>query len=232
MDIEDKVVIITGASDGIGLAAARHLSRLGANVVISARSKDKLNALSKQIPKSFVVVADMRKPEDIRALVQKTMEKYGRIDILINNAGQGMYGPLESIDIEQYRRMMDLNVYGVLIAMQLVIPIMRRQGGGMILNVSSGVTKMYIPHLSAYSSTKYALNALSLIARQELEKDNIIVSLIEPNMTATSFAKNAIGSRPDFAASGRPMPQIDTAEKVADYIAQIIRSEEAEVRVR
>jgi short-subunit dehydrogenase len=90
---------------------------------------------------------------------------------------------------------------------------------------------MYVPGISAYSSTKYALNAISLVARQELEKDNIIVSIVEPNMTATNFAKNALGNRPDWSASNRPMPKIDQPEKVAEVIENIIKSEDAELRV-
>ena len=90
---------------------------------------------------------------------------------------------------------------------------------------------MYLPGVSAYSSTKYALNAISLIARQELEKDNIIVSLVHPNMTATNFTKNSIGNRPDWSNRDRPTPRIDSPELVAEFVEKIIRSEEAEVRV-
>ena len=126
---------------------------------------------------------------------------------------------------------MDVNVYGVIRAMKEVIPHMRKQGGGMILNISSALTKMYIPGISAYSSTKYALNAISLIARQELAKDKIIVSIVEPNMTATNFAKNSLGSKSDWSSSDRPIPKIDQPEKVAEIIEKIIKSEEAESRV-
>ena len=126
---------------------------------------------------------------------------------------------------------MDVNVYGVIRAMKDVIPHLRKQGGGMILNISSALTKMYIPGISAYSSTKYALNAISLIARQELAKDKIIVSIVEPNMTATNFAKNSLGSKSDWSSSDRPIPKIDQPEKVAEIIEKIIKSEEAESRV-
>ena len=231
MDIKGKVVIITGASQGIGLATAKHLSHQGARVVLAARSADMILQLERELPGALAIPTDMVKVQDIRNLVEKTMEKHGRIDILINNAGQGMYGPVESMDIEAYKHIMDLNVYSVVRAMQDVIPHMRTQGGGMIVNISSGLTKMYVPGISAYSSTKYALNAISLIARQELAKDHIIVSVVEPNMTATNFARNCVGARPNFAASGRPLPQIDPPEKVAQAIADIIASEEAEVRV-
>jgi len=176
MEIKNKIIIITGASQGIGLAAAKHLSSLGAKVVIAARSKEIISNLEKELPNSLAIITDMKKLSDIKNMIKKTVEKYGRIDILINNAGQGMYGPVESMNIENYREIMELNVYSVVEAMQEVIPIMRKQGGGMIVNISSGLTKMYVPNISAYSSTKYALNAISLIARQELSKDKIIVS--------------------------------------------------------
>ncbi len=105
----------------------------------------------------------------------RPVQKFGRVDILVNNAGQGLLAPVEKIDIEQYKSIMDLNVYGVVRAMQDVIPQMRSQGGGLILNVSSMVSKNYYPGLAAYASTKYALNAISLTARQELAGDKIIV---------------------------------------------------------
>jgi len=232
MEPKGKVIIITGASQGIGLATAKHLSKLGAKVVLTARSEDVLKKLEKELPDSLAIVTDVQKPEDIKNLIRETMEEYGRIDILINNAGQGMYGPIEYIDIEQFKHIMDLNVYSIVRMMQKVIPYMRKQGGGMIVNVSSGVSKMYLPGLSAYSSTKYALNAISMIARQELEKDNIIVSLVHPNMTATNFAQNAIGNRPDWSNRDKPMPRVDSPELVAEFIEKIIRSEEAEVRVQ
>jgi len=230
MKIKDKVIIVTGASQGIGLVTARHLSSLGAKIVVAARSKDLINSLEKELPNSLGIIADMRKATDIKNLVQKTIDKFGRVDILINNAGQGMVGDFEHIDIVQYKAIMDLNVFGVVIAMQEVIPYMRKQGGGMIINISSGVTKMYLPGLSAYSSTKYALNSISLTARQELEKDHIIVSIVLPGLTATNFAKNSIGSNPNWAA-GRKMPEADAPEKVAKTIEKIINSEEAEIRV-
>jgi short-subunit dehydrogenase len=231
MNIKDKVMIVTGASKGIGEAVARLFAGQGARVVLAARSEERLAALEREIPGSFSVRTDMRKPEDIHDLVQKTLKKFGRIDILVNNAGQGMYGPVEHADIAAYRDIMELNVFGVLRAMQEVIPVMRRQGGGMIVNVSSRVSKSYFPNLGPYASTKYALNALSLTARSELASDHIVVSVLHPKMTATDFGRNASGGHPDIVSlyenPSRAM-EIDTPETVARKMLDLIRSEEAE----
>lgn len=198
--------------------------------MLAARSADVLKKLEKEIPNSFAVVTDMRKPEDITALIKKVKEKYGRIDVLINNAGQGMAVAVEKINIENYKSIMDLNVFSVVRAMQEVIPIMREQGGGMILNISSRVSKNYFPRLTAYASTKYALNAISLTARQELEKDKIIVSVFHPKMTATEFGQNSRGEK-YVSSAGRPSMQVDTAEEVAVQISKQIESEEPEAEM-
>jgi len=232
MEIEDKIIIVTGASRGIGLATARYLAKEGAKVVLAARSTDILKQLGKEIPGSFVVTADMRKPKNIKNLMDATVKHCGRIDVLINNAGQGMYGPVETIDVDKYKEIMELNVYGVLRAMQAVIPIMRKQSGGQIINVSSGLAKVYIPQIAAYSSTKYALDAISFIASQELEKDKIIVSVIRPRMTATNFGKNSIGERPDWVTDPnewRTSPEVDAPKKVAEKIGELIRTGQREM---
>lgn len=230
MEIKDKVVVVTGASMGIGLAIAQELSKRGAKLVLAARSADTLKKLEAEIPNSFAVPTDMRKLEDIKNLIAKAQEKFGRIDILINNAGQGMRSSVETIDMPTYRNVMELNVFSVVEAMQEVIPLMRAQGGGMILNISSMVSKNYYPTLAAYSSTKYALNSISLTARQELEADNIIVSVFHPKMTATDFGKNSAGEKYDSGA-GRPGMGVDTAEQVAKKVAEQIESEAAEANM-
>ena len=227
MDIQNKVAVVTGASEGIGLELAKALAKKGASVVLAARSADKLKALEKEIPNSIAVPTDMRKPSDISNLIEKTVEKFGRVDILINNAGQGLRSNVENIDIDGYREVMELNVFAVLRAMQAVIPLMRSQGGGLILNVSSMVSKNYYMGLGAYSSTKYALNALSLTARQELEPDHIVVSVFHPKMTATAFGENSRGEK-YVSSAGRPGMSVDTAEQVAEHIIKQIESEEAE----
>lgn len=243
MDIKNKVIIITGASQGIGEATAKYLGKMGAKLVLAARSAEKIQKLAKELPDAFAVPTDMRQAEEVKKLVDETLKKYGRVDILINNAGQGMYGPAESIDIEEYKKIMELNVYGYLRAMQAVIPVMKKQAhsagstgspqagsgsasGGMILNISSRVSKNYFPALAAYASTKYAVNALSLTARQELAKDNITVSVFHPKMTSTEFNKHSLGSSPYWEARpGAAAPVVDTPEQVAEKIAGLIDSE-------
>ena len=233
MDIKNKIVIVTGASKGIGLATAKLLASKGAQVVLVARSKTLLEEESKRLPGSFVVPTDMSKPASIKKMIGSVVKKFGRIDILINNAGQGIYGAVENTDIDSYREITDLNVIGPLVAMQEVIPIMRKQGSGVIVNTSSMVSKAYYPYLGAYASTKYALNALSLTARTELEKDNIVVSIMLPGMTATDFGVNAIKS--DKVAQTmqsrrrEDMPEPDSAAYVAERILHTIESGKAEV---
>jgi len=172
----------------------------------------------------------MSKEKDIRALVAQTVQKFGRVDILINNAGQGMRSSVETMNLDDYRAIMELNVFGVVVAMQEVIPLMREQGGGMILNISSMVSKNYFPGLAAYASTKYALNAITLTARQELEKDNIVVSVFHPKMTATDFGANVRGEK-YVSAAGRPGMSADTPEAVAEAVLEQIRSEAPEANM-
>jgi short-subunit dehydrogenase len=238
MEIRDKVVIVTGASEGIGRATAKALAREGARVVLAARSDEKIAELAHELPGSLAVHTDMRNPADIQNLIDRAIAVYERIDILINNAGQGMYGPVTDINLQKYKEVMELNLYGPLLAMQAVIPHMRGAGGGMIVNISSRVSKNYFPNLAAYASTKYALNALSLTAREELKKDNIIVSVMHPKLTATSFGKNAVGSaaRPVGAASrpnvsNDPARHVDSPEDVAEKIIELIHSEDPEAEM-
>ncbi len=232
MKIKNKIIIVTGASAGIGLATAKLLSSKGAKVALVARSKDRLDALAKELPNSLAVVADMSKISSIDSMIKTVKEHYGAIDILINNAGQGIYGAVENVNIENYKKVIDLNVIGVLEAMQKVIPIMRGQGGGMIVNISSMVSKAYYPFLGSYASTKYALNALSLTARAELEKENIIVSVVHPGLTETDFGKNAIKSdetaKTMSSRSREGMPKPDSAEYVAERILSAIETGKAE----
>ena len=237
MNIKDKVVIVTGASEGIGKSLAEALAAKGAKLVLAARSEDKLKALAARLPGAIALRADMRKAEDVESMVDAAVRAHGRVDILVNNAGQGMYGPLEGVDIEQYKTAMELNVYAPLRAMQLVIPHMRKAGGGMIVNISSMVSKNAFPSLGAYASTKYALNAISYTARAELAKDKIVVSVFHPRMTATRFGENAMGAHSPYsggsaaASIASRAPTVDSPDQVAEKVVEQIESEAAEANM-
>lgn len=236
MDIRNKVAIITGASAGMGLATAKLFAKNGAKVALAARSKDKLNKLASGLQNSLAVPTDMTKAISIKNMVKEVYNHYGHIDILINNAGQGFDGLVEHIGIKEYRYIIDLNLIGLLIAMKEVIPVMRKQGGGVIVNISSGLSKMYIPNMAGYASIKSALNTISLTARKELANDKIVVSVVYPYMTATDFEKNTITSikynskqkavEPNEEDNSLPPP--DSAETVAKKILEVVISERAE----
>lgn len=231
MDVRNKVVIVTGASSGIGLATARLLTKHDAKVALVSRSKEKLGKLSRELSGSLAIPADMTDMSDVKRMIEQTREHFGRIDVLINNAGQGYDSPVEIIDIGTFRYILDLNVIGPLVAMQQVIPIMRSQGEGAIINISSGTALMYLPGMGAYSSSKRALGGISLTAQEELKNDNIAVSVVYPYITLTDFEKNTIKDSPgdDGEPEGSGPFQADSAEYVAQKILDGIISGEAEI---
>lgn len=233
MDIADKVVLITGASEGIGLATARRFAEAGAKLSLVARSAAKLEALADELnaagSEAIAVPTDVSDPEQVKNAVAETVRHYGRIDVLINNAGQAAAGTVADVSPDHFRRIIDLNIFGPLIAMQAAIPVMRKHGGGLIINVSSMVSKMRLPGLGAYAATKVALNMLSDTARGELAPDNIRVITVLPRMTATEFGSHSLGRTWGHQRQhAHPSVPVDSAEHVANRILDAAISEPEE----
>ena len=227
MELDGAVVIVTGASSGIGAATARLAAERGAKVVLAARRVERIADLADELPDALAVPTDLRDPAQIVRLVDATLDRFGRVDVLVNNAGQGLHVPVEQVRLDDLRAITELNVYAPLLAMQAVIPPMRTQGGGVIVNVSSMTSRMVLPGVGAYSATKSALNMLSQVARAELAPDGIVVSIVYPSVTATEFHQS-------LAAGGRVggdswVVRAHSAESVAEAIVGAIRSGQAEI---
>jgi short-subunit dehydrogenase len=234
MDVNGKVAIVTGASGGIGLATAKILSSKGAKLVLVARSKDKLEKLAKELPNAVAVPADISKVDEVKNMVKQAYQHFDRIDILVNNAGQGYDVPVEKTDLEVFHYIFDLDVVGPVVAMKEAIPIMRKQGGGAIVNVSSGTALMYLPNNGPYSALKRALAHISLTARQELKEDKIAVTVVYPYITLTDFDKNTIKDTSlqkdeETPEAREAFSKADTAEYTAQRIVEGIETGGAEI---
>ena len=225
MEIKNSVILVTGASSGIGAATARAASDAGARLVLAARREDRIQALAHQLGNAVAVACDVTDAQQVARVVRIGLETFGRIDVLLNIAGQGLQGGIEEIKPEDFRAILDLNVVAPLLTMQAVLPTMRAQGGGSIVNVSSGITFGALPETGGYSASKAALNKLSAIARAELTKANITVSTMYPFITKTEFSTSLRAGHESAArleASHAPQPQ--KPEQVARVILDLVRS--------
>ena len=193
--LSGQVVIVTGASAGIGEGIVRRLAAGGAAVVLNARRQDRLDALKADIEKAggkaFAVAGDVTNAGDRKELVDETVRAFGRVDALVNNAGYGLRGPLELVDVDDVRRNFETNVFSLLALTQLVMPIMRKQRSGRIVNISSVAGRIARPLSSVYDSTKHALEALSDGMRGELAPFGVQVVIVEPGFILTEFTQVA-----------------------------------------
>jgi len=222
IDLAGRCVIVTGASSGIGESTARRLHAVGAHPVLAARRADRLAALSKELDGALAVPTDVTAPTQIRELVAAALDRHRRIDGLVNNVGASLHGPLDQVDVAEFSRILQLNVAGLLAMTQAVLPAMRRQGFGRIVNVSSGTTRRTSVGDGAYASTKSAVNMLSAVLRQELAGDDIAVSLLLPSITATEFG----GGRFRLGASPRPGMVVHRPDYVAGVVLRLLRTGE------
>jgi NADP-dependent 3-hydroxy acid dehydrogenase YdfG len=190
-NIEGKVVVITGASSGLGEAAARLLAEKGAKLVLGARRKERIDALVQEIAASGgsaeAVATDVTARVDVEALVGTAVERFGRVDVMINNAGVMLVSPVERLKVEDWDRMIDVNIKGVLYGIAAVLPVMQRQKSGHLINVSSVAGHKVRPTSAIYSATKHAVRALSEGVRQELKAYNIRSTIISPGAVATEL---------------------------------------------
>lgn len=194
MDPAGKTVIITGASGGIGTAAARAFAAGGANVVLAARSGDALEHLARELPgRPLVIPTDVSIPTEAQALIERVTAERGQADILINNAGIGLVGAVATLDPADLERVMAVNVLGALYTIQAVVPAMRQRRSGQIINISSVLAVQSLPGTGGYATSKAALESLTSTLRMELLDSGIAVTLVRPSTTRTEFFKKRLG---------------------------------------
>lgn len=192
MKLQGKVAVVTGASSGIGEATAHALAQEGASVVLAARRVDRLEKLKKEIEgnggKVLVVETDVAKRESVYRLAEKTKEAFGRADILVNNAGLMPLSLIKNLHVDEWERMVDVNIKGVLFGVAAFLPMMREQKGGHIVNISSVAGRRVFMGGSVYCATKFAVTAFSEGLRMELSPgDNIRITAIEPGAVETEL---------------------------------------------
>ncbi len=228
---------MTGASAGIGEATAKWLAREGATLVLVARRKARLDELQKEIEASggraLAIEADITSEGDRQRIVRETMDAFGRIDALVNNAGYGQRGPVEIVSVEAIRRNFETNLFSLIALTQLVIPIMRNQRSGRIVNISSVAGRIARPLSSVYDATKHALEAISDGMRGELAPFGIKVVIIEPGFIITEFlgvanevSRSVIEQESPYAGSiqglGANVQRLRKLAGVPDDIARLI----------
>jgi NADP-dependent 3-hydroxy acid dehydrogenase YdfG len=225
-----RVVAITGASAGIGRATAVRLGRDGASVVVSARRGDRLNELARDIEslggQALAVVADVTREDDMQRLVRASLDRFGRLDVMICNAGFGIEGSADEVTSEAMRLLVEVNYFGTFYGARAALPVFRQQQSGHLIFVSSIVGKRGVPHMGAYSATKFAQVGLAECLRAELVGTNIHVSVVLPVSTETEFTEVML--RIGGVASRAHGPR-QSAEQVADAIARGIARPAGEI---
>lgn len=223
MNVKDKVIVITGASSGIGKASAKKLAKEGAKVVLTARSEDKLNELKEEIEKKggqvLVVVADVTKKEDFENIVEQTIKKFNKIHVLINNAGLMPLSYVEKFKTDEWNKMIDVNIKGVLNGIASVLPHLIENKEGHIINISSTAAYNYFPGGAVYCATKSAVKMFSEGLRKEISpKYGINVTSIEPGAVDTSLFETITDE--DIKKEMKKMKEMTTleAEDIADAI--------------
>jgi NADP-dependent 3-hydroxy acid dehydrogenase YdfG len=193
-NIKGKVVVITGASSGLGEAAAKHLSQLGATVVVGARRAERIEKIAKEIRgnggKSLAIVADVTNRDQVKKLVDSAVKEFGRIDVILNNAGIMPLSPMERINVDEWDKMIDVNIKGVLNGIAAVLPYMKEQKSGQIINTSSVAGHKIFNGSAVYSATKFAVRALTEGLRMEVKPYNIRTTIVCPGAVKTELLEH------------------------------------------
>ena len=241
-DLSGRVAAITGASSGIGEATAETLARAGAAVSLAARRTDRIDALAERINgaggRALALETDVADEQQANAFVTRTKEELGRLDILVNNAGVMLLGPVIGADTEEWRRMINVNLLGLLYCTHAALPIRGEQGSGHIVNISSVAGRFATLGAGVYNMTKFGVNAFSEALRQEVVRANVKVTVIEPGMVATellSHNKNPMvleAAKKMRADVGEPLTSDDIAEAILYSVGGPERVAVAEVLVR
>jgi NADP-dependent 3-hydroxy acid dehydrogenase YdfG len=236
--LNGKVAVVTGASSGIGEATAIALAAEGAKVIGTARRSERLQLLGQRIGENFLAVtADVRDEDQCERIVQETVGKWGRIDILVNNAGVMLLGPVPGADTEDWRRMIDTNVNGLIYCTHKALPVMIAQGSGHIVNMSSVAGRTAGPMSGIYNLTKWGVNGFSESLRQQVYDKNIRVTLIEPGAVATELRDHiTVQSVKDevnaWAESMEQLESEDVANAVIYAVTQPRRVNVNEILIR
>jgi len=230
--MKDRVVVITGASGGIGAALARLAGSRGARVALAARRAGELGAVAAQSgPEALAVVADVTRRDQVERLLDSALVCFGHVDVWVNNAGRGITKPVSALTDAEFDEMMLVNVKSALYGMQAVLPHFQGRGRGHIINLSSMLGRVpLMPQRSAYTAAKHALNALTASLRMELRErwPDIHVSTVSPGVVATEFGVHALGGGFD----SRQMPNAQPVDEVAQVIADLIDHPRADVYTR
>jgi 3-oxoacyl-[acyl-carrier protein] reductase len=229
---ESKVAIVTGGTRGIGRAIAKSLADAGAMVAITARSEKELASTVSRLNETRSgsvagYVCDVRDYDQVKAVFGEIAEDFGGVDILVNNAGIGLFESVESMSVEDFRAVLETNLFGVFYCCHEAIPVMKQRGGGYIINISSLAGTNAHPRMAAYNASKFGLNGFSEALMQEVRHDNIKVSYIMPGSVNTEFG----GDEPSNEKSWQLQPD-DIAQVVLDLLASPDRTLPSRVEIR
>lgn len=220
-NIKNKVVVITGASSGLGEAAAKHLAELGATVVLGARRFNKIEKLAKDIQevggKSLAVSVDVTNLEQVKKMVDTAVQQFGRVDVIINNAGIMPLSPMDRINVAEWDTMIDVNIKGVLNGIAAVLPYMKEQKSGQIINTSSVAGHKIFNGSAVYSATKYAVRALTEGLRMEVKQYNIRTTIVCPGAVKTELLEH--------------ITEADIQQANKDYVGEVGISPDSFARV-